>query len=225
MTKLIDVLGFPSVNLDIGKRGSGKTATGCLALEEAHGIGLNPYLMGLPKAKWDLLPDYITPIKNINVVPDNSAILMDEAYTYCYSRDFPKAFNKFLNKTIGISRQKGWLLIIASHTCRKIDVGIILDADNLVIRQPSWLHVRYERQEIRELVDQAAKFYNKCKEPIKWAYIYTEKGPVAMELSLPKFWSSDLSNAFSGLTLDEIEIEKEEEEEEDDDKGKRLEDY
>jgi len=204
LTKLIDLIGRPSANLIIGKRGSGKTATGCLLLQEAHEEGLNPYLMGLPRAKWNLLPEYITPVEEINRVEDNSVIFLDESYLYAFARDHPKGFNKYLSKIVGISRQKGWVLLLSSHTARKLDIGLVLDMDSLIIRQPSWLHAKYERQEIRELVEQAVKFFSRCKEPIKHAYIYTEKGPVVVKLGLPLFWSSELSNAFSGLSLEEI---------------------
>ena len=204
MSKLIELLGAPSANIVIGKRGSGKTAFLMSVLEAAHNRGLKCYLLGLPKSKWSLLPDYITPVRNFDSIPDNAAVACDESYIFIYAREHAKYFNRFVAKLLGTTRQKNWVLVFATHQCRKIDVGVVMDVDNIIIRQPSWLHVKYERQEIRRLIEQAAKFFNKCKEPVKHAYIYTEKGPVVVKLSLPSFWSSELSNAFSGLSLDEM---------------------
>jgi len=200
--KLIDILGWPSVSLITGRRGSGKTALGCLVLQEAHERGMGAYLMGLPQPKWKLLPEYINPTRNIGEVQDNSAVMLDESFLYLYARDHPKRFNKFISQLIGITRQKNWMLLFISHTLRKLDIGAILDADNLVVRQPSWLHVRYERQEVRELIEPAFKFFKRVSEPVKYAYIYTSKPPIAVKIPLPEFWSEELSKAFSGITVE-----------------------
>lgn len=208
--KLLDLLGTPSVSLLVGKRGSGKTALGCFALERAHERGLKSYIMGLPSSKRNLLPDYIKLISTIDNVPDDSVVFCDESYLYLFAREHPKSFNRWMSKLMGVSRQKNWTLIFSSHTARKLDIGIVLDADNLVIRQPSWLHVKYERQELRELIEPAAKFFKKGilklkdKDPVKYAYIYTEKGFNIVTVPLPEFWSEDLSRAFSGLGVKEI---------------------
>jgi len=204
MSKLIDLLGFPSASLILGKRGSGKTAFGCLVLEEAHGRGIEPYLFGLPQKKWNLLPDYITPVKKVDDVGDNAAVVMDESYLYAYARDYRDDFNKFLSKLVGVSRQKKWILVFASHTARKLDIGVVLDMDNIIIRQPSWLHMKYERQELRELIKPAYLYFKKCREPVKHAIIYSESGPKVVNLRLPSFWSEELSEAFSGVSVKRI---------------------
>ncbi|MBW2672658.1 MAG: hypothetical protein JRD89_04470, partial [Deltaproteobacteria bacterium] len=51
MPNLVDLLGFPSVNLILGKRGSGKSAFGYKALEDAHEMGYPCFVLGLPKEK------------------------------------------------------------------------------------------------------------------------------------------------------------------------------
>lgn len=175
-----------------------------MVLQEAHERGLKTYLMGLPKEKSSLLPTYISAIKDIGSVQDNSAILFDESYLYAYARDHPKSFNKYLNKIIGVTRQKDWLLIFNSHTARKLDVGVVLDMDNIIIREPSWLHARYERIEIRKLIRASYGFFRHKRDPVKHAVIFTTRGSVAVELGLPSFWTEQLSRAFSGLTLDEM---------------------
>jgi len=204
MKRLVEILKVPSVSLVVGKRGSGKTAFGTLLLEEAHEAGMKTYLLGLPKSKQHLLPEWIELTDNIAHISDNSAIFMDESYIYAYARDYPKELNKFMAKIVGVSRQKRWLLLFSSHTARKLDIGVVLDVDNLIVREPSWLHIRYERAELRELIEKAAAYFSKCKEPVKYAYIYTEKGPIVAKLNLPSFWTEELSLAFSGAGIEEI---------------------
>ena len=91
-TDLIDLLGVPSVSLILGKRGSGKTAFGYRVLEEADGHDLTPHVMGLPRSKWHLLPDYIEPIEDPSEMSDDSAVLMDESYQYMFAREHGTSF-------------------------------------------------------------------------------------------------------------------------------------
>lgn len=210
MTDLIDILGFPSVSLVVGKRQHGKTACGGKVLEDAHRRGLKTYWLGLPRSKWNLLPKWIKPVENIDNLPDEIAIVFDEIYLYALARDHPKEFNKFLYKIIGISAQKRWIVVFCSHTARKFDIGGVLEVDNIITRKPSWLYARFERPEIRELIKEAFEWFNKNKEakkePKKWALIFTDyaKQPIAVKLPLPEFWSEELSRAFSGVSLKKI---------------------
>ncbi len=205
-TQLIDILGSPSISLITGGRGSGKTAFGMEALREARERGLKPHLIGLPESKWGLLPDYITPVRSLDSVPDKSAVFLDEAYLYAFARDHPRLLNKYLYKILGVSRHKDWVLAFATHTTRKLDVGVIIEADNIVIREPTWLHVRYERVQIRKLIMESYEFFRRKREPerVKHAIIVTKRGAVAVEPSLPDFWSEELSKGFSGVSVSKI---------------------
>lgn len=202
--QLIEIMGFPSISLVTGGRGSGKTAFGMETLREAPEKGLKPHLIGLPESKWGLLPDYITPVRNLDNVPDDSAVFLDESYLYAFARDHPRILNKYLYKILGVSRHKNWLLVFATHTTRKLDVGVIIEADNIVMREPSWLHVRYERVEIRKLMKATQNFFSRKREPVKHAVIFRKGGPVAIEPGLPDFWSEELSRGFSGVSVSEI---------------------
>ena len=148
-TDLINLLGLPSASLILGKRGSGKTAFGYKVLEEAESCGLTPHVMGLPEDKWHLLPDYIRPIEDPTEIGDDSAVLMDESYQYMFAREHGTSFNKFMAKLLGIVRQKNQLFMFATHLARKLDVSAVYDSDNIVFREPSFLHARMERREIR----------------------------------------------------------------------------
>jgi len=198
-TDLVDLLGVPSVNLILGKRGSGKTAFGYRVLEEAR--PLTPYVMGLPKDKWHLLPDYIEPIEDPSEMSDDSAVLMDESYQYMFAREHETSFNKMMAKLLGIVRQKNQLFMFATHLARKLDVSAVYDSDNIVFREPSFLHARMERREIRDLIGDASDFFEEEPDPVKSAYVVTPGGAEEVNVELPSFWSEELSRAFADVEL------------------------
>jgi len=207
-TDLIDLLGVPSVSLILGKRGSGKTAFGYRVLEEADGHDLTPHVMGLPRSKWHLLPDYIEPIEDPSEMSDDSAVLMDESYQYMFAREHGTSFNKMMAKLLGIVRQKNQLFMFATHLARKLDVSIVYDSDNIVFREPSFLHTRMERREIRDLIKEASDFFEGNPDPVKSAYVITPNGSKGVSVELPSFWSESLSRAFADVELLEGEEEE-----------------
>jgi len=198
---LVDLLGIPSVSLILGRRGSGKTAFGYKVLEEARNHDLTPHVMGLPEDKWHLLPNYIQPIESPGEIGDDSAVLMDESYQYMFAREHSTSFNKFMAKLLGIVRQKNQLFMFATHLARKLDVSAVYDSDNIVLREPSFLHSRMERREIRSLIKDASKFFGEVSDPVKFAYVVTPKGAREIDIDLPSFWSEELSRAFADIEL------------------------
>lgn len=200
-TDLVDLLGVPSVSLVLGKRGSGKTAFGYRVLEEARDRNLTPHVIGLPKDKWRLLPDYIEPIEDPTEMSDDSAVLMDESYQYMFAREHGTSFNKMMAKLLGIVRQKNQLFMFATHLARKLDVSAVYDSDNIVFREPSFLHARMERREIRDLIGDASDFFEEEPNPVKSAYVVTPDGAEGISVELPSFWSEELSRAFADVEL------------------------
>jgi len=200
-TDLINLLGVPSVSLVLGKRGAGKTAFGYRVLEEAGDRNLTPHVMGLPEDKWHLLPGYIEPIEDPAEMSDDSAVLMDESYQYMFAREHGSSFNKFMAKLLGVVRQKNQLFMFATHLARKLDVSAVYDSDNIVFREPSFLHARMERREVRDLIGDASEFFEEVPDPVKSAYVVTPDGPERVDVELPSFWSEELSRAFADIEL------------------------
>jgi len=199
------------VNLVLGRRGSGKSAFGYKVLEDAHNHGKLCYVMGLPREKQDLLPDWIRLVEDPRELRDDSAIFIDEAYALIFARESMKKFNRMMVKLIGMTRQRSQLLLFATHLTRKLDVGIAYDSNSIIFRQPSHLHRRFERRELRPMLKESSKFFNKLDDdPIRWAYIITEGGTTSVEVDLPSFWSEELSRAFADIEL--LEEGKEEKE-------------
>jgi len=206
-TNILELLGVPSVTLIIGKRGSGKSSLGHKVLELAKEKGLSPYLLGFPEEKSMSIPSYITLTNSLDEIPDNAAVFLDESYMYLFSRESFSNFNKAMAKFIGVSRQKNILLVFATHLTRKLDVSCIYDADNLIFRQPSYLHLKFEREEIKSYIHDAADFFSSLDaDPRRYAYIVTEKGVVKIEVELPSYWSEDISKSFSGISFGEKKL-------------------
>lgn len=205
---IIEILGIPSVSLITGKRGSGKSCLGHLILELAYKRGLTPNILGLPEGKWHLLPEFIVPIKELDEVTDDSAVFMDESYMYLFSREAYGDFNKAMAKFLGVSRQKNILLLFATHLTRKLDVSCIYDADNIIFRQPSFLHIEFEREEIREYIRMANTFFKEVDNPVRYAFIVTSKGITKIEVDLPTYWNEELSRAFSGISFTERKLQR-----------------
>ena len=202
MGNLVDLLGFPSVNLILGKRGSGKSAFGYRVLEDAHERGYPCFVLGLPREKRALLPGWIEPVEDPRELRDDSAIFCDEAYMLWFARESMGKFNKLMAKLVGITRQRNQLFMFATHLTRKLDVGIIYDADNLVFRQPSHLHSRFERSELHPMLKEADRFFRGLDDdPVRWAYVISERGTFRVRVELPSFWSDGLSRAFAAVSL------------------------
>lgn len=200
---LTKVLGTPSVSILSGQRGEGKTALGCLALECGHEIGLSPRVVGIPESKMHLLPDYIELKKNPFDIKDNAVVFFDEAYLYAFAREHDEPINKTFGKLLGSSRHKNHTAIFATHTLRKLDVDIVIETDNLIMKKPSRFHADFERQQIKKYTKRAIKWFENDKRARKnsqkYALIWGDKREgKPIRTPLPTFWSEELSKAFSG---------------------------
>jgi len=206
-----EVLPHPSVALITGRRGAGKSALGYYLLERFHGREMDTCVMGLPKEKWGLLPDYIHPMEFNRELPEDSAIFVDEAAMGFYSRDSMRKVNKLMNTLLSVSRQRNQTILFCSHTLRKLDVGIVMDADAILLKEPSKLHANFERREIRDLTEEAWRKFDGVDDSVgrkRRVVVFSHDywGEV-LENPLPSFWSEELSRAFATIPLEEEEVE------------------
>lgn len=171
--------------------------------------GLSAYVLGLPKSKWDLLPPHIRPIEFGRELPEFSAILIDEAALAFYSRDVQKRLNKKINTALSLARQKDQTIFFAGHTLRAVDIGIVMNADAVMMKEPSRLLMTFERAEIRGLAHTAWQRFDGVKDPLerkRRTVVFSDEmyGEV-MENPLPSFWSEQLSKAWGAVPLAEPE--------------------
>jgi hypothetical protein len=188
-----------------GGRGKGKTALGYYILELAHNQGRKTAIFNFPKQKRNILPGYMETLYDINKLPDDTVILIDEAAFNFNSRESMKKNNKLIGKLIGLCRQKAQVLVFISHNSRKLDPGIITDLDIVLLKKPSLLHIMMERIEFRALTQKADEnLKNKGKE---FTYCVSEDYRGLLINPLPGFWTDDLSCAFKGINITEEEQE------------------
>ena len=195
-SEIEDLITNSQVIIITGKRGSGKTALGLYLLENSS---KNPLIFGLHPSAWQYLPEKITPLEVLDKLPEDSTIFIDEAALWFYSRDYTKKVNKFIAKAITEARHKDQLLIFASHTLRKLDIGIVLDADAILIKEPSFLHAKLERAEIRNLIEIAEDRFQALKhsneDTRKYVFLASHDFFKLIEVPLPSFWCEELSKS------------------------------
>jgi len=144
-------------------------------------------------------------------LPEDSAIFVDEAAMGFYSRDSMRKVNKLMNTLLSVSRQRNQTILFCSHTLRKLDVGIVMDADAILLKEPSKLHANFERKEIRDLTEEAWRKFDGVDDSVgrkRRVVVFSHDfwGEV-LENPLPSFWSEELSRAFATIPLEEEEVE------------------
>lgn len=183
-----------------GKRGSGKSAAGYTILE--HNAKENAFVLGLGEEYWYLIPKTIVPLpldlQTLNDLPWHSTIFIDEAAQYFYAHNSGKALNNLISKLEMDARKKDQLIVFATHTMRKFEIGAILDMDAVLFKQPSIFHAKFERKEILGMVKQAKREIErlpKGENKAKYAYLVSDDHEEIVEIPLPSFWCDELSNA------------------------------
>lgn len=190
-TSITEIIG--SVILVTGARGTGKTALCYHILEQMSGER-DAYVIGLPEEKWEYLPDFIFPLTDISDLPCDSIVFTDEAALIYHSRDHSRSLNKQISKLVTETRHKNQILVFASHTLRKLDLGIILDSDSILFKKPSFLHSRFERAEIRSIVDNVSRKFAEINDRHeKYTYVLAQNYEGMITTPLPSFWCEELS--------------------------------
>jgi len=182
-----------------GGRGQGKSCLGYYLLELAHLQNKRTAVFGLPSQKKHLAPPWVEIIENINDIPEQSVVFFDESALTFYARESFNKLNKLMNKLISISRQKSQILIFCSHTLSKLDRGICADVDVLLMKKPSLLHKRMERERLREMTEIAEEHLKYRSKEFVYCYSHNFEG--VLTNPLPSFWSEELSCAWAGIRI------------------------
>lgn len=198
----------PSVVLITGRRGSGKSALGYWLVEHlSEAYCMDAHVIGVPEDKWGLLPNSIRPLPltALRSLPENAVIFVDEAALLFYSREWGDKQHTMFDHLLSVSRQKHQVLLLATHTARKLDVAIVMDADCWVCKEPSLLHSRLDRGEIRQFTQEALKAFGQVpaerRKQSAYVFCHEWEGGRMLENGLPSCWSDDLSCAFAGVDL------------------------
>ena len=192
------ILERSEVILITGRRGAGKTALGYYILEQSP----NPYVFGLPEGAWQYLPESITPLKSLENLPEKATIFIDEAALWFYSRSSSQKLNKYISQLVTEARHQEQLLIFATHTLRKLDIGVVMDADAIFFKEPSFLHSKFERSEIREITREVMRHFSRLKDDRrKYTYVLSHDYEGFIKTPLPSFWCEELSKVQINIEL------------------------
>lgn len=202
-----NIIQHPSIILIIGRRRYGKSALGFSILENFHNERkLATYAVSLPKEKHYLLPDWITPVETVEELPDNCVAMIDEGALKYHAYMWGAKETVVMDRMISVSGQRDQTFIFITHTMRKFAITLLLDVDILLCKNPSLLHSRLERSEVRKLVDKVAKEFNKLPrdEVKKNTYVISDDFDGFIRNKLPSFWSEELSKSYAGIPLENI---------------------
>lgn len=197
------VIGPTGIGLIMGDLGQGKSALGYYLLETLGNLYRKPkFVYGLPKEKSHLVPRDIKPIYDLNF-PEGSIVLIDESYLHLDSRSSMSSPNKFINKLMGLVRQKRILCIYISPTSRRLDIGVVSSVQFLIIKKPSLLAVKLDRTQLRSILEDVLKKFKRIpkEEHQRHAYVIASDTEGFLTNPLPNFWSEELSCVFSGINI------------------------
>jgi len=204
-----------SVGLILGGRRKGKSVLGYGIIDNLCNINNLPaFVFGLPTCKHTLLPEFIKPISNLDLIPDGSAFIVDEAYREFYSRMSMSHRNKFIDTLVALSGQKQLKSVYITQHARRVERGIVGDVDFILFKKPSLMQMEFDRPEFKRLLFKVHKAFQDLKPPNglslneyqkQCTYIVSEDfvGMIENSNKPPSWWSEDISRAYAGVPLDE----------------------
>lgn len=187
---------YSLITLIAGKRGSGKTSLGMTLLNIYSSFDKKCYCIGFDKAK---VPGWLKKANNIEEVPNNSCVLIDEGAIVFSSRDAMQDTNKMLGKLMAVARHKNLNLILITQSTAMIDVNVLRLADILLLKEPSLLQAEFERKALQKMYNQIAPFFKKLEKKEQFFYVWSDDFQGLLKYELPGFWNESISKSFSNF--------------------------
>jgi predicted double-glycine peptidase len=133
-----------------------------------------------------------------------SIVICDEAAFIAGSRDAMSKSNKEWLKLIAICRHKDHLLIFIHQQSRQLDVQIMMDADLVLMKRPTQLHLRGARAEFAPEVGEAFDLFSKMRGSTKkkvYVVDYHYGGGTMLNAYMPTWWNDRVSKAYSSVDV------------------------
>ena len=167
-----------AVILILGKRESGKTV---LSHRLAEFLGRPTYAVTPSQHPLSWIKKI--ELDEIEEVPPNSTILLDDVPVYMSSRDYSSVSVRAIEKLIPVARHKKIMLIFISQTSGFADRWV-MDADAIFLKQCSILYADIERPAVKKLMDKAVPhFEGKSEDWIKkHVYLVTDSWEGLLEV-------------------------------------------
>jgi hypothetical protein len=185
-----------TIGIILGARGSGKSAFGLKLLENLHATsGRKIFALGFKAGE---LPHWIHAIDDIELIENNSYVLIDEGGILFNARQGFSDANQLLSKLLLIARHKDLSIMFISQNSSNLEINAIRQADYLVLKPSSLLQLDFERKKIKEIYVEASEDFDKFKKTKGLTYIYSDTFKGFVTNPLPTFWTIRISKSFSG---------------------------
>jgi len=196
-----------------GHRGEGKSALGWwLAQEMQKRTKKSIVTLGMPVAAQKVFPKrgfgkgglkFVSALDQIDKIKP-SIVICDEAAFIAGSRDAMSKTNKEWLKLIAICRHKDHLLVFINQQSRQLDVQIMMDADLVLMKRPTQLHLRGARAEFAPEIAEAFKLFSSMRGSTKkkvYVVDYHYGGGTMLNAQMPKWWNDKVSKAYSSVDI------------------------
>ena len=149
----------------IGHRRTGKTRDVWAQAEKLHKSGRRIVAFRFPRSQRDLLPDWVTHVETLKALSKEppSVIVCDELARSAHARDHATAENREWPRMLAIVAQHHHLMYCIYQSSRQMDVAIAMDVDLIFFKEPSQLHIRFARPELRPEIAEAYELFSQYK--------------------------------------------------------------
>ena len=191
-----------------GHRGEGKSALAWWLAETLRTQYRKKIAaLGIPDEAQQALPKRITHVETVEQIADMKPhiIVVDEAAIVANARSAMKTANLLWLKLIAVCRHKGHLLIFINQHNRQLDVQIMMDADFILMKRPTLLHLKFCRPEFKEELQQAYELFNPMtalgsKKKV-YAVDFHTGNKKMLSSSMPKWWNDKVSKSYAAVSL------------------------
>lgn len=192
--------------LCFGHRRMGKSALSWYLAETLHTKGRDVVGFDFSLHTRKLLPTWVKHVSNLEALSKlrGAVVVVDEGAFKANARRHESDENIMWGKMVAISGQKEHLVLFICQHSRQLDVNLVGDADWVLMKRPSLLHIRFARPEIRPELEQAREKFDQAKgDKRAWSFVvdYHEGKTGFLKNKLPTFWSEELSKAFADVII------------------------
>ncbi len=159
------------------------------------------YVVGLPRDAVKYLPNWVEMAGNLEDVPPNSIVVVDEGYLAYHARRSMAANSVQMSQIVNLSRQRNQTFIFVTQEARQVDKNIASSANVIIFKDLSIMQLEFDRRELSKIAANAKEAFAgiNSADKKKWAYVYAPDSDFMglVENSLPSFWSERLSHIFA----------------------------
>lgn len=205
-----DLIKPTTVNIILGRKGTGKSALGYYLLETVgREHSLLPIVVNLPKAKQELLPNSfrIKSLEEVKRAP-NSIVLIDEGTTTLPAGQ--AKLEEMIKGFQALSRQRNQIIIFIFHASSDVGSRILRGVDTILLKEPSKRQIQHGSKDNwwhDLLLEAKGKFKTVAdmgEDKRKYTYVDCEEPELRILLVNPlcSFWTEELSCAWAGTEIE-----------------------